>query len=179
MCSEYEELWLKCISKPTNNKLRTYAQFKKKFKIEILSNCLSDRKFFFKLRTSCYPLAIETGRYTAPKTPAEDRICLICNTKSVEDEYYMTLVCPYYNKDREEIFFAQSEFCVVTPSCNPDTFLILMGYLNGDTEIATLICSFFSRNASWRENSTFNKYILNFFYYYIRVLWKLNKSLGW
>ena len=182
MCTEYEELWLKCINKPTNNKLRTYAQFKKKFKIEnyILSNCLSDRKLFSVLRISCHRLAIETGRYTTPKTPAEDRICLICNTKSVEDEYHMTLVCPYYNKEREELFLALSEFCVVTPSCDPDTFLILMGYLNGDTELATLICSFFQEmpheeRTVLSTSTSLTFYILSL---YIRVVKTVNKSLG-
>ena len=63
----------------------------------------------------------------------------------------MTLVCPYYNKEREELFLALSEFCVVTPSWDPDTFLILMGYLNGDTALAALIGSFFKKCLMKRE----------------------------
>ena len=34
MCSDYEELWLNFINKPNHNKLRTYAQSKKKFSME-------------------------------------------------------------------------------------------------------------------------------------------------
>jgi hypothetical protein len=49
---------------------------------------ISHRNFLtrFRIRTSNHKLHIETGRYTRPITPVENRMCSNCNSKSVEDE---------------------------------------------------------------------------------------------
>ena len=39
-------------------------------------------------------MRIETGRYTAPKTPRNERTCRDCNC--VEDEHHAIFVCPLY-----------------------------------------------------------------------------------
>ena len=49
-------------------------------------------------RLSNFELAIETGRYTRPKTYREQRLCRTCLT--VEDEYHVFFVCPLYNQVR-------------------------------------------------------------------------------
>ena len=52
-----------------------------------------------KIRLSCHPLAIETGRYSKPYTPAEERFCKYCKDV-VEDEKHFTLSCPLYDSIR-------------------------------------------------------------------------------
>ena len=83
--SKYTSQWKSHISKSENpnspNKLKNYAEFKNDFKIEnyVLSCPLETRRNFTKFRISAHSLAIETGRYTKPKTPREERICTLCN----------------------------------------------------------------------------------------------------
>ena len=46
----------------------------------------------------------ETGRYTHPITPVENRICSNCNSKSVEDEIHFLMYCPKFENLRRELF---------------------------------------------------------------------------
>lgn len=74
----YATQWKTYISRDSvPNKLCTYAEFKQDFKIEnyILSLPLKVRRNFTKLRISSHRLAVETGRYSKPKTPREERLC--------------------------------------------------------------------------------------------------------
>ena len=41
-------------------------------------------------------MAIETGRYSKPKTPHNERFCKFCKDQ-VEDESHFLLKCPKYN----------------------------------------------------------------------------------
>lgn len=52
-----------------------------------------------KIRISAHSLAIETGRYSKPKTPQNERLCKFCINK-VEDEYHFLFICPQYNQLR-------------------------------------------------------------------------------
>jgi hypothetical protein len=49
-------------------------------------------------------LHIETGQYTRPITPVENRICSNCNSKSVEDEIHFLKYCPKFENHRRELF---------------------------------------------------------------------------
>ena len=51
-----------------------------------------------------HKLHIETGRYTRPITPVENRICSNCNSKSVEDELHFLMYCPRFENHRRELF---------------------------------------------------------------------------
>jgi hypothetical protein len=46
-------------------------------------------------------LAIETGRYSKPKTPHNERFCKFCKDQ-VEDESHVLLTCPKYNILRQK-----------------------------------------------------------------------------
>ena len=64
-----------------NGKLRTYLKVKCNFGFENYHHILSDfneRKSFTKFRISDHKLKIETGRYSKPITPLENRICEKC-----------------------------------------------------------------------------------------------------
>jgi hypothetical protein len=47
-----------------------------------------------KIRTNSHELHSETGHWTIPKTPWDERICHLCDTKRVEDEKHFLLDCP-------------------------------------------------------------------------------------
>ena len=147
MCNKYESSWLDLINKNVNNKLRTYSKFKNKFRMEnyILQNQLSRRRNFTKIRISCHPLAIETGRYTMPKTPVENRICLFCNLNAIEDEYHVLMECENYNQERMKFFSCVSEISILEQSSDYDTFLHIMNYLGGDVEFSKITCDFVSQ----------------------------------
>ena len=66
----------------------------------IYSSFLNDyhRYIISRWRLSNHDLKIETGRYTKPCTPREERLCNVCN--SIEDEYHVIFVCPLYTTIR-------------------------------------------------------------------------------
>ena len=49
-------------------------------------------------RLSNHDLKIESGRYTRPITPRDQRTCDTCGV--LEDEYHVVFVCPAYNEQR-------------------------------------------------------------------------------
>ena len=58
------------------------------------------RKALSKLRMSSHPLAIERGPYTRPKTPIEERLCVLCGNGAIENEEHFISVCSFYNNER-------------------------------------------------------------------------------
>ena len=46
-----------------------------------------------KIRTNSHDLRSETEKWSIPKTPWNDRICQICDSKQVEDEKHFLLDC--------------------------------------------------------------------------------------
>ena len=53
------------------------------------------RKYLSKFRLSAHSLNIEKGRYN--NTNRRDRICTLCNSSDIEDEFHFILKCPIYN----------------------------------------------------------------------------------
>ena len=51
---------------------------------------------FAKIRTNSHELHRETGHWSIPKTPWDERVCHLCDTKKVEDEKHFLLNCPAY-----------------------------------------------------------------------------------
>ena len=75
--------------------LDMYRMFKTTFEYEHYLDLLpkSLRLYFVKLRASAHPLRIQTGRYTRNNIPREERYCLCCNQRDIEDEFYFICVC--------------------------------------------------------------------------------------
>ena len=89
------------------NKLRTYRLYKNDFKTENhvkLNMSRDQRRILSKFRACNLPLAIETGRYTRPKTPVNDRLCKFCNYNAVEDETHFLVECAFYSDLRDDVF---------------------------------------------------------------------------
>ena len=49
-------------------------------------------------------MCIETGRYSKPKTPEDQRICQCCKLNAIENEIHFVLQCPYYTEERVKFF---------------------------------------------------------------------------
>ena len=55
------------------------------------------------LRVGTLPLEIETGRYSRPVVPLDERLCL-CDLKVLEDERHFLLQCPLYDDQRQHLY---------------------------------------------------------------------------
>ena len=89
-----------------NPKLRTFKLFKEEFKFESYLTSTKNHNHtlsLFRFRISSHNLRIETGRYTRPKTPEQERKCIYCSNHSVENEPHFLLVCDLYTNERAEL----------------------------------------------------------------------------
>ena len=159
----YYNKWAEFISKQTcDNKLRTYAKFKKSFELEnyILAMPLYKRKMFTKLRISNNFLVREKGRHLSiPKN--RDIVCNFCNKirdectcnffkynrlckncNVVEYEKHFLMNCHLYNSSRAEFLKKLNSFINFDSADSDVLFINLMSTMNGDTEIAGVVCDF-------------------------------------
>ncbi len=69
-------------------KLRTYITFKMSYEVEPYALSFMNRKHrsYLAQYRGILPLSIETGRWGS--IPLEDRICKMCHSLVVEDEYH-------------------------------------------------------------------------------------------
>ena len=103
------ELSEECQTKP---KLRTFITFKDFSCLpSYVSKPLSfiQRKYISKTRTGCLPIRIELGRFSRPRLPENERICLACKVNSepnivrtpqIENEFHYIFVCNRYSDIR-------------------------------------------------------------------------------
>ena len=47
-------------------------------------------------RLSVHPLRMQTGRYGRPRIVPEERYCLCCGARDIEDEYHFICICSCY-----------------------------------------------------------------------------------
>ena len=90
-----------CLLKP---KLRTYSLLKTRLRREPLldTNHRSGIPELVKLRGGTNRLRIEKGRWKKEK--AEERLCIFCDRKEVEDETHFMLNCKAYEEERKEMW---------------------------------------------------------------------------
>lgn len=100
MKEKYITFWRHKMS--NSSKLSFYCSFKAEYKLEeyltFIKNPLQ-RKIFTQFRISNHKLLIEYGRYQ--NIPREQRLCQLCDSNEVEDEYHFTLSCQYYQLLRD------------------------------------------------------------------------------
>ena len=81
-----------------SGKLRTLVQVKNNFAFEdyLHEICnVKHRQAITKMRISAHKLPVESGRYT--KTPYEDRVCTLCQSNEIGDEFHYLLSCSNQN----------------------------------------------------------------------------------
>ena len=81
----------------------------------------ASRKALVKLRISSHKPLIETGRYH--KIPRNERVCNVCNCKTIEDEIHFLLDCPSYSSLRD-MFFTKIEPSLPFPQLLPKETLL-------------------------------------------------------
>ena len=87
-----------------HNKLRFYKYLKGSFTIEpyiVQIKNRNQRQWLSRYRTSAHTLRIETGRYTRPVTPVEERKCMYCKADSIDNENHFILFCETFKLKRQ------------------------------------------------------------------------------
>ena len=65
-------------------------------------NSLGGRRVMMGLRAGCLPLAVEVGRYTG--VPYRQRVCRLCGSGEVEDQFHFLIKCHTLNCIRQKLF---------------------------------------------------------------------------
>jgi hypothetical protein len=91
-------------------KLDTYRIFKKKL---VMEPYLQQKEFdlrarlkrwgLARIRTGSNELQVDKGRQTRPRVPRSERVCLVCNNGTVEDEAHFLLQCEAYAEPRNAL----------------------------------------------------------------------------
>ena len=72
-----------------------------------------ERSLLAQFRLGVLALRLETGRYKGGKE--EDRICVLCNNKEIENEFHFLLKYPLYHNERciffDKINNRHEDFC--------------------------------------------------------------------
>ena len=104
------KLWDDSKNIANGNKLRTYRLFKDDVTAEayLRNRCINraQRRALASIRCGSALLRIETGRFTKPCTPLNERTCLHCDDGSIEDEKHFLLKCDLYNDIRLQLFLS-------------------------------------------------------------------------
>ena len=105
----YIDIWHETRNKLINQggKLRTYLKLKNNFGCEKYIQLIKDlkvRSSITKFKISSHKLKIESGRYTKPFTPLENRKCERCDLNLIEDEIHFFDKCPSFSNSRLDLF---------------------------------------------------------------------------
>ena len=104
----YKQSWYSAIN--NSNRLETYARFKHEFEIETYLDFIKENKYKIALtqfRLSSHNLAIERGRIE--HIDRNERVCKLCNSNVIENEFHFLLVCPLYRELRKQ--YLKPYFC--------------------------------------------------------------------
>ena len=98
----FETNWKSKLRNEEISRLKTYKTINSDFTLpKHLGLPFEIRKVISRIRCSNHPLAIEKGRQKNPKTPREQRVCLLCTEEAIEDEEHFLMKCPTYSHLRE------------------------------------------------------------------------------
>ena len=126
------------------------------------------RHVLARLRTSSHNLEIERGRHTRPVTPADLRICTVCNV--VEDEEHLLLHCVKYAEERNVLF---SKIVIAFPDFNNlssnDKLVFLIS--SQDPYILTLVAKFLYSCFQQRNGHAWYLRLLLYFTNFYMFLW--------
>ena len=133
-----EFMWMCRIYMSCHSKTECLASSNSNFGMQRYLQVIGDfqvRRCVSKIRGSSHCLKIETGRYTKPETPRDERFCPFCQAMHnfiVETEDHFLHHCPAYQVLREVL-----ENSVPLPDRNSLT--LLAG--SKDEEIITYVCN--------------------------------------
>ena len=92
------------------------------------------RMIITRWRLSCHKLRVETGRYTIPITPRNERFCKVCPV--VEDELHALFHCPAHTFIRIKFHSLLCRYNTVTLMLNPQSTedVVKIGMFIGEIE---------------------------------------------
>ena len=101
-----------------------------------------------KLRISSHKILIETGRYD--NIPRNERVCNVCNCKTIEDEIHFLVDFPSYSSSRDK-FFTKIEPSL--PFTRPLVKETVLSHIMNSTDylINTQLTSFVSSSFELRD----------------------------
>lgn len=105
---QYYQSWYSNVN--NSQRLVSYSRFKHSFELEPYLDSIHEKKFKISLsrfRLSSHSLEVERGRYFNIRR--NERICQLCTTNSIENEYHFLLVCPIYKDLRRK--YLKSYYC--------------------------------------------------------------------
>ncbi len=81
-------------------KALTYFSYKQNLELESYFLTLPRKLYLylFKLRTANHKLPVETGRWDG--TARNERVCTLCNTLDIGDEFHYICKCPFFDTER-------------------------------------------------------------------------------
>ena len=126
-------------------KLRTYILFKSDLNLEDYVKYhmhKRHRSLFAQFRVGILPLYIETGRYD--NTPLATRICKLCDSDALEDEFHFLMQCSRYTEFREVLFSKSS-------------YLIENFFSHSDNEKFVLLCKYSHKYVSQFIENAYDK----------------------
>ena len=62
--------------------------------------CAEKIRLIVQMRTSTHRLRIETGRYGRNRVDRHERLCQVCSSNDIEDEFHFLFKCVCYNDIR-------------------------------------------------------------------------------
>ena len=148
-----------------NHVLAIYKHFKLNFQYqyEDYLNVTVHKKYrsaLTQLRLAFHSLRIETGRHGQNCIHRHERICQICSTADIQDEYHFVLACTIYMYNELRVKFISRYY-----SCDPSVFTFTQLMSSSDTTTINNF-SYFIYNAFKRVSiilSTFIEIILFMF----------------
>ena len=138
----FDNLW-NDVNKPNGNKLRTYRTFKTELRAEsylLLNISRFQRRNLARLRHGVLPLAIETGRYSKPKTPLEQRLCKLCTANTIESEVHFLIQCPLYQDQRVLLIEYATKLNSQFPTLNDADKFVFLIMLMKEEKLQKCLC---------------------------------------
>ena len=137
------------------NKLRTFRKYKNVIEEEkylALVNNWNARRNITKMRISAHNLPIEAGRHKRNgKVPINERVCDLCNTKVIGDEFHIIMKCPVLRNARSKFVDKLHEIFPHFQHANEETqFVFIMQC--GDADLCRVMCEFITEIVKIRGN---------------------------
>ena len=128
---QFKQVWNDSVS--TSNSCTYYKVFKTELKCENYLTTLAPkyRKFFTKFRCRNSKLPVVTGAYT--NMNREERVCTLCNSIEIGDEYHYIFYCSFFNDYRKDLI---SNYIV-----GPSYFTLNMLF-NANGDVLMNLCKF-------------------------------------
>ena len=129
-----------------------YKCFKNYFEYENYLDQLPHplRCIFSKIRLSCHPLRIQTGRYAPNRVARNERICVYCDSNDIEDEYHFICVCRKFNDFRKK--FIKKYYYT-----RPSMFKFIQLMQSSNIKILHNLCLFIRESLKFRHSLTVNQ----------------------